>query len=91
MLIPNDIPPAMAIAIEWCPSFDEYHPLHLTCPACQPIANAITEALAAERERCAKVAESLIPSGFRGGKGPDIGVARDDHARTIAHAIRSSS
>lgn len=46
----------------------------------ETMCNAVT----AERERCAQVAESFIPSGFPGG----IGVARDDRARTIATAIR---
>lgn len=52
---------------------------------------AIHDAILAERERCAQVAESFIPSGFRGGDGKladAIGIARDDRARTIAHAIR---
>ncbi len=41
-------------------------------------------AIMAERERCAQIAESFIPSGFTG----THGVARDDRARTIASAIR---
>lgn len=48
-------------------------------------------ALLAEREACAQIAESFIPSGFRGGDhllGDAIGIARDDRARTIADAIR---
>lgn len=53
---------------------------------------AIHTAIMAERERCAKIAESFIPSGFREGEGKGaewIGIARDDRARTIAHAIRN--
>jgi hypothetical protein len=45
----------------------------------------IHDAALNERERCAQVAESFIPSGFTG----DVGVARDDRARVIAHAIRN--
>lgn len=85
----NDISSHIAIAIDWCPAFDEAHPLHTTCAACKPLAAEIATALEKERERCAQVAESFIPSGFRGGRGPDIGVARDDRARTIATAIRA--
>jgi len=52
----------------------------------------LRSALLAEREACAQVAESFIPSGFRGGNHPFLGdafgIARDDRARTIAHAIR---
>lgn len=51
---------------------------------------AIYDAKIEERERCAQIAESFIPSGFRGkGKaGNMIGIARDDRARVIADAIR---
>jgi hypothetical protein len=45
---------------------------------------AIRDAIKAERERCAKIAEGFIPSGFPG----HYGTARDDRARTIAAAIR---
>lgn len=48
------------------------------------IERAVYDAVMAERERCAQIAESFIPSGFPGG----IGVARDDRARTIAISIR---
>jgi hypothetical protein len=48
---------------------------------------AIHAAILAERERCAKVAESFIPSGF----GKPFGTARDDRARTIAAKIREGS
>lgn len=54
---------------------------------------AIYDAKMEERERCAQIAESFIPSGFRGGDGKladAIGIARDDRARTIAHAIRQA-
>lgn len=53
---------------------------------------AVYDAILVERERCAQIAESFIPSGFRGpGKcGDHIGIARDDRARTIAAAIRRS-
>lgn len=47
--------------------------------------HVVYTAIMAERERCAKIAESFIPSGFTG----TFGVARDDRARTIAHAIRN--
>lgn len=50
-------------------------------------------AILAERERCAQIAESFIPSGFTGeGKvGNSYAVARDDRARVIAAAIRGSA
>ena len=43
-----------------------------------------------ERERCATIAESMIPSGFTstGKAGNTYAVARDDRARTIAYRIR---
>lgn len=44
----------------------------------------VRQAVLAERERCAQIAESFIPSGFPG----NFGIARDDRARTIAAAIR---
>lgn len=52
----------------------------------------IAEAIYAERERCARIAESFIPSGFTGdGKAGDTyAIARDDRARTIAVAIRTA-
>lgn len=52
---------------------------------------AVREAVLAERERCALIAESFIPSGFRDGSrsGQLFGIARDDRARTIATVIRS--
>jgi hypothetical protein len=48
---------------------------------------------AEERERCASIAESFIPSGFRGATklGNAFGVARDDRARVIAAAIRANA
>lgn len=49
------------------------------------IERAVYDAVMAERERCAQVAESFIPSGFSG----NFGIARDDRARTIAIVIRS--
>lgn len=54
------------------------------------ILKAISAAIADERERCAQIAESFIPSGFTGdGKAGDTyAIARDDRARTIAAAIR---
>jgi hypothetical protein len=53
----------------------------------------ISAAILAERERCAKIAEHLIPSGFTGeGKaGNSYAVARDDRARTIAALIRGET
>lgn len=52
---------------------------------------AIRDAVLVEREACAQVAESFIPSGFRDGTrgGELFGIARDDRARTIAAAIRA--
>lgn len=52
---------------------------------------AIYDAVLAERERCAKVAESFIPSGFtsEGKAGDTYAIARDDRARTIAAVIRA--
>lgn len=49
--------------------------------------------IAAEREACAQVAESFIPSGFTsdGKAGNTYATARDDRARTIAAAIRARS
>ncbi len=46
-------------------------------------------AVQSERERCAEVAESFIPSGFtsNGKAGNTYAVARDDRARVIAFAI----
>lgn len=51
---------------------------------------AIREAILEERERCAKIAESFIPSGFtsEGKAGNSYAVARDDRARVIAAKIR---
>lgn len=46
---------------------------------------ALTTAARAERDRCARIAESFIPSGFSG----THGTARNDRARTIADAIRN--
>ncbi len=46
---------------------------------------ALATAAPAERERCARIAESFIPSGFSG----TYGTARNDRARTIADAIRN--
>ena len=51
------------------------------------ISRAIYDAIIEEREACAQIAESFIPSGFTG----NYGIARDDRARTIAHAIRARS
>lgn len=50
----------------------------------------VERAILAERERCAKVAESFIPSGFgsSGKAGDSYAVARDDRARAIAAKIR---
>jgi hypothetical protein len=56
----------------------------LTATHMREVERAIRAAVLAERERCAKVAESFIPSGFEG----SFGTARDDRARTIADAIR---
>lgn len=55
------------------------------------VAIAIRAAVAAERERCAQIAERFIPSGFTsdGKAGNSYAVARDDRARTIAAAIRA--
>lgn len=56
----------------------------LTAAHMREVEQAIRAAVLAERERCAQVAESFIPSGFEG----SFGVARDDRARTIAAKIR---
>jgi hypothetical protein len=48
------------------------------------VERAVYDAVMAERERCAQVAEAFIPSGFGG----NFGIARDDRARTIAVTIR---
>jgi len=48
------------------------------------IERTVYDAVLAERERCAQIAESFIPSGFSG----NIGIARDDRARAIAVLIR---
>jgi len=50
------------------------------------VERAVYDAVMAERERCAQIAESFIPSGFAG----NFGIARDDRARTIATVIRES-
>jgi hypothetical protein len=51
----------------------------------------VNAAVAIERERCARIAEGFIPSGFTGtGKlGDAFAVARDDRARSIAWGIRN--
>lgn len=52
---------------------------------------AITAIRHEERERCARIAESFIPSGFTGTHPvvrDALAIARDDRARTIAQAIR---
>jgi hypothetical protein len=51
----------------------------------------VKQAVEAERERCARIAESFIPSGFTsdGKAGNTYAVARDDRARSIAAAIRA--
>lgn len=66
------------------------HALQIVAAQAQAVERAIQAAVLAERERCAKVAESFIPSGFEGeGRaGNSYAVARDDRARTIADAIR---
>ncbi len=51
------------------------------------IERTVYDAVLAERERCAQIAESFIPSGFPGA----FGVARDDRARTIAIRIREDA
>ena len=46
---------------------------------------SLAQAVQCEREACAQLAESFIPSGFVG----PFGTARDDRARVIARAIRN--
>jgi hypothetical protein len=49
------------------------------------VERAVYDAVTAQREFDARIAEAFIPSGFSG----NIGIARDDRARTIAYCIRS--
>ncbi len=49
------------------------------------IERAVYDAVNAQKEFDAQIAEAFIPSGFSG----NFGVARDDRARTIAHCIRT--
>jgi hypothetical protein len=79
---------ALVSANEDC--FDRYAKMFFEKDAMAWIVADIQAAIVEERERCAKIAESFIPSGFTGdGKAGDTyAVARDDRARTIATAIR---
>ena len=55
------------------------------------VERAVYDAVIAERKRCAQIARSFIPSGFRDGtrEGDNIAIARDDRAQTIAQAIEA--